>query len=88
MGSIEFKCPGCGEVLEATDDMLGTTVECPSCQKQITVPGGGVPAAEGTGEKGVVKCLNCGAAMAADAVLCVHCGFHSKLNKIISTDLS
>jgi Zn finger protein HypA/HybF involved in hydrogenase expression len=34
------------------------------------------------------KCPNCDEAMEAGAVLCVNCGYHKKMGKVIETDLS
>jgi len=34
----KFNCPHCGQKLEAAEDMLGTTMDCPSCNGKFTVP--------------------------------------------------
>jgi DNA-directed RNA polymerase subunit RPC12/RpoP len=86
MASIEFMCAHCRETLEATDDMAGQTVECPSCGTELTIPqarAGGAPAA-GPGK----ACPKCKAPMDADALLCVQCGYHTKLGRVIETNLS
>lgn len=83
MRSVEFKCPHCGETLEATDDMRGQQVECPSCGKPLKIPD-----PTSAGAAGDSMCLNCGAAMESDALLCVKCGYHTKLGKVIETNLS
>ncbi|MFD0894310.1 hypothetical protein KBB96_09885 [Luteolibacter ambystomatis] len=31
-------CPSCGQSLSATPELYGTTIECPACQKTLTVP--------------------------------------------------
>ena len=37
---IEFDvgCPHCSQDLQATEEMLGQTIECPACQGQMTLP--------------------------------------------------
>lgn len=99
MADISFACPNCSQVLEAPEDMAGQVVECPSCQQQISVPGPEVesesddeaPAAEAEegdeAEASGAKCPSCGTAMEPDAVLCMNCGFHTKLGKKINTSL-
>ena len=90
MAEISFTCPDCQQVLEATDDMAGQVVECPACQQQITVPGLEDPATETAAEEqdeASQECPSCGTAMETDAVLCLQCGFHTKLGKKINTSL-
>ena len=87
MPEFEFSCPHCSQVLEAPDDMAGEVVECPGCQQQITVP---QPQTAETRKPAAVigptpKCPNCEEEMGPDAVLCVHCGYHTKLGKKITT---
>ena len=93
MADFSFACPSCKQVLEASDDMAGQVVECPACQQQITIP---CPETAAPQEEVAApqdaeeapaspKCPSCGTAMEADAVLCVHCGFHTKLGKKINT---
>ena len=38
MADVKFKCPHCSQNLEAPDDMGGEAIECPSCNKNITIP--------------------------------------------------
>ncbi len=38
MAKFDFKCPQCGESIEADDSMCGEVAECPSCGKGIVVP--------------------------------------------------
>jgi hypothetical protein len=78
--------------------MVGMVVECPSCEQHIKVPGAAVAesAPEGPGAEpeeaeaapAAPSCPSCGVDMEADAVLCVQCGFHTKLGKQIKTDVS
>ena len=37
MSDFKLNCPHCNQHLEAPDELLGTTVECPSCQGAIAV---------------------------------------------------
>ena len=81
MSDIEFSCPSCGQTLEAPEDMAGEVVECPGCQQQIAVP-----ASSEAGSDAGAQCPNCGADVEKDAVLCVSCGYHIKLGKMIDTE--
>ena len=38
MAQFNFKCPQCGESIEADDSLCGQVAECPSCGKGIVVP--------------------------------------------------
>ena len=38
MTDITFNCPHCAQSLEAPKDMAGSSISCPACHKQITVP--------------------------------------------------
>lgn len=38
MRDFKFSCPTCGQSLEGSDELLGLTVECPSCNGKITLP--------------------------------------------------
>ena len=88
MADISFACPNCKQVLEAPDDMAGQVVECPACQQQMTIPGAEAAAPQEAEEAPASdKCPSCGTAMEADAVLCLQCGFHTKLGKKINTSL-
>lgn len=49
MAQFEFKCPQCGETIEADDTFRGQVAECPSCGKGIVIPRtGGVPKSPST----------------------------------------
>jgi DNA-directed RNA polymerase subunit RPC12/RpoP len=94
VADFEFSCPNCSQVLEAPADMAGEVVECPGCQQQMTVPQppeAEVPEAGAEKPAAVIPpasmCPSCGEEMSDDAVLCVHCGYHIKLGKKISTEL-
>lgn len=38
MSDFKFNCPHCEQSLEAPEDMLGQTIECPSCNGSIQLP--------------------------------------------------
>jgi hypothetical protein len=38
MPDFKFNCPHCKQSLEAPDEMLGQTIECPSCKGKIVLP--------------------------------------------------
>ena len=82
MATIDFSCAHCQQTLEATDDMAGEVLECPSCGKPITVPRPEAPV------QAAATCPACGQAMESGSVLCVVCGYHTKLGKKIQTDLT
>ena len=38
MSDFKFNCPHCAQSLEAPEDMLGQTIECPACNGSIQLP--------------------------------------------------
>jgi len=44
MTETKFQCPHCSQHLEIPDELLGQTVECPTCKTQITLPKPAIPA--------------------------------------------
>ena len=38
MADIRFKCPVCGQSLEASAGMVGLTVLCPACGQRMSIP--------------------------------------------------
>ncbi len=89
MSEIKFKCPSCSTELEAPEDMAGDVVECPSCSQNISIPqpSAGVEVASSSGNNHNA-CPNCQVEMEAEAVICLNCGYHKGLGKVIKTDLS
>ena len=96
MPEIKFKCPACDQDLEAPEDMAGETVECPTCETQLSVPVAAPaeaaisqPAISGEDSENAggndTACPSCGVEMPADAVLCMHCGYNIKLGKKMET---
>ena len=81
MSDITFHCPHCNQQLEAPPEMAGTEIICPACNEQFTAPKGF------GGQTEAAACPGCGAQLAADAVLCIQCGFDTRSGKKIETDL-
>jgi hypothetical protein len=95
--SIDFRCDGCGQTLRAGDQFQGQTMQCPACRASTVVPVKLLFAEGVTGSRpgppplgalapGQViatapHCPSCGTALAADAVLCVECGFDRRTGK-------
>lgn len=117
MGAIEFACDFCKQTLEATDDMAGQIVDCPNCQKPITIPAPKPPAASPkpvpapaparsappprpapqskpepaartAAPAAAPTCPECASPMEPGSVLCLKCGFHTKLGKKIQTEFT
>ena len=97
MHDITMSCPHCGELLEAPRDYIGESVACPTCQTEFEISDQETPAeaVPQTGTKDAALsdegnnesiCPNCEARMTADSVLCLACGFHTGLGKVIETN--
>jgi phage FluMu protein Com len=39
MKDFNFNCPHCNQLLEASITMMGTIIDCPSCNNSIKIPG-------------------------------------------------
>lgn len=63
--SFDVRCPQCGSVLEAEDDMIGMRLNCPSCSTEFSIA---KPA------KQMRECPYCGEEILAKAKKCKHCG--------------
>jgi hypothetical protein len=83
MADIQFSCPQCQQPIEAPGEWAGQVCECPACGQSITIP---TPATDV--EPPADACPECKTPMEPGSVLCVQCGFHTKLGKKISTDLT
>ena len=90
MADIKFKCPSCGQDLEAPSDMAGTKIDCPACNTVLAVPGGksksapaGSPPKSGPARSG--QCPKCKANMQVGAVVCIQCGYHFKKHTQLET---
>ena len=89
MSDFNFNCPHCEQKLEAPEEMLGQTIECPSCSGSIELPkpdplSQSDPPAElrtsvqspppSPPPKQTKDCPFCGEEILASARKCKHCG--------------
>ncbi|WP_254507881.1 hypothetical protein [Anatilimnocola floriformis] len=96
---IKATC-ACGASFAAKDELAGRTVACPKCKQPLTIPRPQAPAApavphenadlfDGLGlkarDESQGRCPSCSAPMAPNAVICVKCGFNTKLGKRMQT---
>lgn len=77
----EPEAPAAGGKLPTSNALASAMADAmTSADKETDAP----PTAPGSGN----VCPECHAGMEGDAVLCLQCGFHTKLGKKISTDLA
>lgn len=57
MSELFFKCPHCGQEIEAPDDLAGTMINCPACDRMLRVPGEVAPGADA---EMIFDCPTCG----------------------------
>lgn len=81
MDEISFDCPSCKQSLDAPADMAGEEIECPACGERIAIP----EPEPGSGASPAPTCPSCAKPMGEGAVLCLACGYHTKLRKRIQT---
>ncbi|MFO7958408.1 MAG: hypothetical protein R6X33_15075 [Candidatus Brocadiia bacterium] len=79
--AIQVKCPhpDCGALFQVGDEMMGDTVECPGCNREVPVEPAEEPTEAAAGE-GVQhhparqQCTNCGAILGVRETFCPQCG--------------
>jgi len=83
MATFIFECPRCKSPLEAEDEWEGMDTICPNCNAPVTCqkPGGAGPDPASPATGGGNACPSCGADLAADAVLCINCGYDTRIGK-------
>lgn len=98
---IEVTCQ-CGKRLKAKDELAGRAVKCPSCQQPLQIPARqpAAPAAPvansafadlfddvGISHQTGPVCPACNAGVAAEAVICIHCGFNLETGQRLRTNI-
>ena len=77
MSDFTFNCPHCEQPFEAPEEMLGQTIECPSCNGVLELPKpdpGPEPELPPPAEPETKDCPYCGERILAKAKKCKHCG--------------
>jgi hypothetical protein len=92
---IKVACQ-CGQQFAAKDELAGKRVKCPKCGTLLTIPQPGAGPSR-TGKPlsellddvgmraGIRRCPGCGAELGEAAVLCVMCGYDSRLGRRLKT---
>lgn len=90
----------CGKQFAAKDELAGKRVKCPQCAAVLTIPqpaaGAAAPRAptahrvselldDAGMRSGVVRCPGCGAELGESAVLCVMCGYDTRVGRRLKT---
>ena len=86
MSDILVNCNHCGQVFSTPDEMVGQSLACPQCGKQVAVFASNVrPAGSPKLQlkhdsviSGGKKCTSCGSIMAPEAVICIQCGYDTR----------
>jgi DNA-directed RNA polymerase subunit M/transcription elongation factor TFIIS len=86
MSDILVNCNHCGQVFSAPDDMVGQSIACSKCGKQVAIFTSAVRPEEGPKLQikhdsvisGGKTCPSCGAIMAPEVVICIQCGYDTR----------
>ncbi len=92
MADIQVHCGSCGNEFNVTEDMAGLIATCPKCERQISVPlPDGIresrPKLQMKKEEtlsGGKRCPACNGSMAAEAIICVQCGYDTRTGRPLS----
>ncbi len=78
MSEFTFNCPHCEQALEAPEDMLGQTIECPSCNGSIQLPEPEpqAPPEPGPAQAPKKKVVTNRSKPSGSTMLCPYCGEH------------
>jgi hypothetical protein len=71
---FKFHCPECGQKMQTTDDMVGSSVDCPICHKQFKVPPPAAAAESRANAPQTIHCAVCRALIPVDSTFCDVCG--------------
>ena len=74
MADVTFVCPKCKQTLEAPEEVLGQTVQCPACSATIAVPVRRATATPAPQPPRMKQCPYCSEDILATAKKCKHCG--------------
>ncbi len=86
MSEVPVHCGHCGECFSVSDEMLGQSVACPQCKRQVAVLDSS-DCSEGVEKLRLRKaektsgdkiCPSCGATLAPGALICSQCGYDTR----------
>lgn len=89
MAGETCECPSCGQELSipAVETVAAPQFRPGSGLQELMAQAQAAAAADAAASEGRT-CRNCGAEMDEDSVLCLQCGFHEGLGRVIETQLS
>ena len=78
MNNCTLKCPHCAAVQSVSQESLGQTIRCGSCENLIQIPGVPTGSSGGAVSPDALYCYKCGQRNAATSVSCLQCGVELK----------